>query len=270
MRSPAELWKLRERSLQEARKAASRRAPEGLHDLRVALRRAATTAKALGQERVSRQAKSIARSLSRPRQLEVDRRLLARVSQLGFLSPDAAAALAARWDKLAARSDRKIGRAAERRRMQRLLARLERLSRKKARQASERLESARRKTESTLARPLDGRDDATLHRYRIAVKKARYLAEDLAAIGRAQWTKNAERERALQESLGRWNDLRLFCLRLAAGRDEAQERGAITLAGEVEHLLAALEPAIASARRAAIEASHSTASVVSIERVARA
>ncbi len=270
MRSPADLWKLRARTLEQARKAARRGAPEGLHDLRVALRRAATTAQALHRKGLARNAKLLSRSLSQPRQLEVDRRLLARVGQLGFLSPDASTALAARWDKLASRGERVVVRAAERRRMERLLGRLDRLSRKKARRLPERLEKARRRMESTLALPLDGKDDATLHHYRMTVKKARYLAEDLAAIGLSQWTKNAERERVLQETLGRWNDLRLFRRRLKESLDEAEQRGAVTLAGELGRLLAALEPAIASARRAAVEASHHIANVVPIERAARA
>jgi hypothetical protein len=64
-----------------------------------------------------------------------------------------------------------------------------------------------------------------------------------------------EREKALQEALGRWNDLRMFRRRLAVSRNEAEERGAITLAAELDHLLAALEPAIASTRRDAVDAS---------------
>ncbi len=257
---------MREHSLASACKAARRGESEGLHDLRVALRRVATTAGALGRRGVSRRAKRIVRSLSGQRQLEVDRQLLARVGQLGVLSPDAAAALATRWDKLAARGERKVAKAAEGRRMEALLRRLEGLSRKKTRRGIARLEKARRRAVSVLARPLDGRDDRTLHRYRIAVKKARCLAEDLAALGLKQFAPNAERAKTLQDFLGRWNDLRLFCRRLRAGRDEAEERGAVTLAAELEHLLAALEPPLAAVRRAAVEASHHTASVVPLQR----
>ena len=270
MRAPASLWKLRTQSLERARKALKRGDPEGLHDLRVALRRLSATATALGRKRVSRGARSIVRSLSQQRQLEVDRQLLTRIGRLGFLSPDAVTALAARWEKLASRGARKIARAADGRPIHTLAGRLDRLSRKTAEDALARLERARRRAQEALAQPLEGKDDRTLHRYRIAVKKARYLAEDLAALGLRDWASHVEREKALQEELGRWNDLRLFCRRLAESRDEAEERGAVTLAAELEHLLAALEPTIASVRRAAVEASRHTAKVVPLKRAARA
>ena len=72
MREAGDLWKVRERAVDKARKAARRGEPEGLHDLRVALRRAAATAKALGAMSGSRDAKVIAQSLSKDRQLEVE------------------------------------------------------------------------------------------------------------------------------------------------------------------------------------------------------
>lgn len=255
MREPGDLWKLRERSLERARKATQRGEPEGLHDLRVALRRLSATATALKRNSLARDAKTLVRSLSSDRQIQVDRQLLARVGKLGLLSPDGVAALAARWEKVAARGERRIAKAASGRPLREMLKQLNRLSTKENEGAVERLERARRRAEETLAQSLEGKDDRTLHRYRVAVKKARYLAEDLAALGLRRFAPHAEREKALQEALGRWNDLRMFCRRLVASRDEAEERGAITLAAGIEQLLAALEPAIASIRREAVEAS---------------
>jgi CHAD domain-containing protein len=252
---PGDLWKLRVRSVDRARKAARRGDPEGLHDFRVALRRVGATAKALGARTVSREARVLVQSLSSDRQVEVDRLLLARIGKLGYLSPDATTALASRWEKLAERSSRRIARAADGKAVRALVKTMDRLARRERDDVVERLERARGKAEATLARSLEGKDDAELHRYRIAVKKARYLAEDLAALGVRRFTSSIEREKALQESLGRWNDVRMFCRRLAESRDEAEERGAIMLAAELEHLLAALEPTIASIRRAAVEAS---------------
>jgi hypothetical protein len=111
------------------------------------------------------------------------------------------------------------------------------------------------RAERALEQPLDGRDDHALHRYRIAVKKARYLAEDLGALGITPWKSRAEREKALQEALGRWNDLRMFCRRLVESRRDAEERGAVTLSRELGRLLATLKPTIDDVRRAAVEAS---------------
>jgi CHAD domain-containing protein len=53
---PISLWRLRGEELVRARKAVRRGDREGLHDLRVALRRLATTAGALGRRNLSREA----------------------------------------------------------------------------------------------------------------------------------------------------------------------------------------------------------------------
>jgi CHAD domain-containing protein len=268
VKQTAALWRLRARGLEEARQSVGRGNAEGLHDLRVALRRVATTAAALGRRRVARRAKRIARSLSPLRQLEVDRRLLERVGRLGLLSPDAVTALAARWEKLAGRAAHKLTRATDGKKMRRLRGRLARLGHKGSGSGIRRLSAARRKAEAALVASLEGQDDATLHRYRLAVKKARDLAEDLVGLGLPEEA-GAARERALQESLGRWNDLRTFRKRVAEERDESQRRGSVTLAGELERLLAALDIAGTSARAAAVAASGQGARVVSM-RPARA
>jgi CHAD domain-containing protein len=254
---PISLWKLRGDELVRARKSVRRGDREGLHDLRVALRRLSTTAGALGRRRLSREAKDLVRSLSSQRQLEVDRALLERVGRLGFLSPDAATALAARWEKLASRAERRLTKAAGDP-VETLVRRVDRLARhngKRDTSPAARLERARQRAERALGHSLDGRDDKTLHRYRIAIKRARYLAEDLGALGIRPWKSRAERERRLQEALGRWNDLQQFARRLAQGREEAEQRGAITLARELGRLLVTLKPTIADARRGAVEAS---------------
>lgn len=256
------LWKLRAQSLERARKALKRGDPEGLHDLRVALRRLTATASAMGRKAVSRRAKSIVRSLSKQRQLEVDRELLARVGRLGFLSPDAVTALEARWEKRSERSTKKIARAADGPPVHSLNRRLTRLSRSAPDSAVGRLERARRRAQEALRQSLEGKGDQALHRYRIAVKRARYIAEDLEALGVHEWTAHIAREKRLQEALGRWNDLRMFRARLADSRDEAQRRGAVSLAAELERLLATLEPTIVTVRKAAVEASRVTATVV--------
>ena len=271
MKPPATLWKLRSRALDEARQALKRGSAEGLHDLRVALRRIAATATALGKRGTARRATALARHLSPPRQLEVDRQLLARVARLGLLSPDAVTALAARWEKLAERTGRRVARASDGKKMQRLRRRLERLARRDSGKGIGRLRTARREAEAGLARSLESKDDKTLHRYRLEVKRARYLADDLVVLGFPE-NDDAEREKALQESLGRWNDLKTFRRRLAESREEAERRGTVVLAGELERLLKALEPAVTSARAAAILASRQSAParVVPLRRAAQA
>ena len=269
MREPGDLWKVRASAVDRARKAARRGEPEGLHDLRVALRRVGATARALGARSLSREARDIVRSLSEERQIQVDRQLLARVGKLGYLSPDAATALAARWEQVAERGARRIVRTADGKQVRELLKDLGRLSRKRRGDGDvEKLERARQDAEAALAEPLEGKDDDALHRHRIAVKNARYLAEDLATLGVRRFTTQIEREKALQETLGRWNDLRLFARRISESRDEAEQRGSVLLAAELERLLTALEPAIAGLRRRAIEISRSAAKIVPLRRQA--
>jgi CHAD domain-containing protein len=271
VRDPAELWKLRVHSLDRSRKAARRGETEGLHDLRVALRRIGVTARALGARPAARTSKKLAQSLSADRQLQVDRQLLSRLAKLGYLSPDTSTALAGRWEKLSERSNRRITRVTSGRKLRGLKKDLERLSRRNPpKNAVERLESARRKAEVVLTQPLEGKDDEALHRYRLAVKKARYIAEDLFVLGLRRFAQQVEREKRLQEALGRWNDLRLFRRRLAESRDDAEMRGAVSLAAELERLLAVLEPTIATVRRTAVEASRESAEVVPLKRTRRA
>ena len=131
MREADSLWKSKAHSLERARKALKRGDPEGLHDLRVALRRVSAIAGALGRKDVSDEARDIVRSLSKQRQLEVDRQLLARIGRLGFLSPDAVTALAARWEKLSGRGERRLTKAAGRP-IETIVKRLGRLSERSA------------------------------------------------------------------------------------------------------------------------------------------
>ncbi len=257
------LWRRRARSLLEARKGLRHNQAEALHDLRVALRRIGATAAALGKKKVEKLARSLARSLSDLRQLEVDRQLLSRVRALGLLPEDAASGLEARWDALYGTDARKATRVAEGRKMRRLLRQTRRLARRRRDDPLARLDLARRRAERRLAPPKDDAPERDLHRYRIAVKRARYLAEDLAASGVRGLEGAIAREKELQEALGRWNDVRLFRQRLIETRAEAEERGAVTLAVELDRLIARLEGTVASARSAALTVASRLANVIS-------
>src|SRR5450432_1302929 len=164
MKESAPIWKARVRALEAARKAAKRSGPEGLRDLGQALHHICVTARVLGRNGIARRAKRIARALARRARFETDRRLLERIGRLGFLSPDAVTALAARWEKQAARGARQAARAADGPKIHRLRRRLERLARKGSGRSIERLEKARQRAEAALARSLEGRDDEALRR----------------------------------------------------------------------------------------------------------
>jgi CHAD domain-containing protein len=244
------LWRLRERSLARARKRWRAGEAEGLHDFRVALRRAAATASALGRRKVERRANEIVRGLSSDRQREVDRALLARIRALGLLSGDAATALEIRWKRPAggARSDRGATERAERE-LRRLTRKLRSLAGRPPAGELHRLLAERRKAESKLSEPPAKDDDRSLHRYRLRVKHARYLAEDLVASGRPEFESSVARERAAQDVIGRWNDLRLFLERVDRERRRAERRGTVRLASELEDLARALEAPLAGLRR---------------------
>ena len=246
------LWSLRARSLSKARKALLGEAPEGLHDFRVALRRAEATAAALGKKKIERKARSLVRSLSPLRQLEVDRRLLSRLRELGHLSENVAASLDARWDAEYSEGLEDAARVARSGKRRRLEKKLRLQARRPQDDVPLRLEIERRRVESRLVPPPEDATDRRLHRYRITVKRARYLAEDLAASGVPGLESRIAREKELQDALGRWNDIHLFRERLKETREESEARGSVSLVLELDHLIAALEVTVASARREAL------------------
>jgi CHAD domain-containing protein len=246
------LWSLRARSLSKARKAFLRSEAEGLHDLRVALRRVEATAAALGRKKIERKARSLVRSLSPLRQLEVDRQLLSRLREKSHVSENVAAGLEARWGAEHAERVEDAARVARSGKRRRLESRLRRLARRPQDDVPFRLEAELRRFESRLSPPPEDATDKRLHRYRIAVKRARYLAEDLAACGVPGLESRIAREKELQDALGRWNDIHLFRERLRETRDESEERGSVGLVAELDHLIAALEGTVAWARREAL------------------
>jgi CHAD domain-containing protein len=249
---PEILWPLRARSLSKARKAFLRSEPEGLHDLRVALRRVEATAAALGKKKIERNARSLVRSLSPLRQLEVDRQLLSRLREIGHLTENVAAGLEARWGAEYAERVEKAARVARGGKRRLLERRLRRAAHRPQDDIPLRLEIARRRLEGRLSPPPEDATDKRLHRYRIAVKRARYLAEDLAACGVPGLESRIAREKELQDAFGRWNDIHLFRERLKKTRGESEERGSVGLVLELDHLIAALEGTVAWARREAL------------------
>lgn len=256
------LWSLRLRSLKKARRALRAGAPEGLHDLRVALRRTGATASALSEKKARARAKSLVRELSPLRQLEVDRELLARARELGLLGEDSAAALDARWERLSAEGAERARALARKGRMRRLFRRLRRLSRGSPESLRDLLERARRDGDARLAPPGADSTDRALHRYRIAVKASRYLAEDVAAIGVPGLDGLIAREKRLQDALGHWNDLRLFRKRLIRERSAAEARGAVSLAADLDAAIVRLEPTVREARAIALEAARQGAETI--------
>jgi len=265
----AGVWKARARSLEENRQAARRGSPGSLAALRRTLQAIAATSDAVGRSRVETLARGLSRALAAPRRLATDRNLLDRVGRIGLLSPEAVAALVAHWEKQTEEATARLARATDGRRMRRLRRRLARLARKESARTLDRISAAHRDAAAALSRPLDGKDDGALRRYRRAARRARSLAEDLAALGLPEHP-DATRERELDETLTRWHDLRAFRKRIAKSHSEAEHRGTVLLAAEIERLLAVLEPALASARAGAVAASRGGGRVVLLRTPVRA
>ncbi|MEP6802399.1 MAG: CHAD domain-containing protein [Acidobacteriota bacterium] len=255
------LWKTRARSLERAGKELRLNSPEAIHDLRVALRRVAATATALGRDKLAKRSRRIVRSLSDLRQIEVDRTLLARVREIGWVPDDVATAVDARWDALLREGARAAARRVPEQELERLRRKLSRLSRKKHRDVLPLLEQARDRAEKNLFPLPEASSDRALHRYRLAVKEARYVTEDLALAGRPGLEGEIEDKKTIQDTLGRWNDVRLFRRHVLAMRKDAERRGSVTFVRELDRLAAALEPAVQSARAAALRLTSGTSEV---------
>lgn len=248
------LWKKKARSLAKASRELRKKLPEGIHDLRVALRRVGATASVLGPKKVAKKSRKLADSLSDLRQIQVDRELLSRVRQLGWLPEEVAFGVDARWDASLRDGEKLAARRVSESEIERLERKLSRLSKKKP-DVLPRLEKARRRANENASAPPEGkgaRSDRSLHRYRLAVKKARYLTEDLALAGRTGLEAEIEEKKRVQDALGRWNDLRLFRKNLRSARREAERRGTVTYVSELDRLIAALEPAVGAARDNAV------------------
>ncbi len=185
----------------------------------------------------------------------MDRALLARIRGLGLLSEDAATALEIRWKPpiAATRTDRAATGKVEKL-FRRLTRKLRRLASRARTEDLQRLLAERSEAEAALGKPPGRDDDRRLHRYRIRVKRARYLAEDLVASGCLEFKASVARERTTQEVLGKWNDLRLFLERIDRERTKAERRGAVRLASELEDLSRALEAPLTGLRREASSA----------------
>ena len=182
----------------------------------------------------------------------MDRRLLSRLRETGHLPENVAAGLEARWNAEYAEGVARAARVARGGKCRRLERRLRSAARRTRDDVPFRLEIERRRLERRLSPPPENATDKRLHRYRIAVKRARYLAEDLAACGVPGLENRIAREKELQDALGRWNDIHLFRERLQETRDEAEERGLVTLVVELDRLIASLEGTVAAARREAL------------------
>lgn len=243
------IWTRLRRAVRRAGRSFRDGDPEGLHDLRVALRRTAVIARAGERPKVAAGASKLVRRLSSLRQIEVDRRLLAELVRSGALAPEDARAVDG---ILAARDERRRAKA------------FARLSRKGARKLDARLGGKRSDAAlgDALARatgeavhPPRVLDDEGLHGLRIAVKRRRYALMARRDLGAAGLDGEIARWESLQDALGRSNDWRSLRRDTVELRERAQADAAADAALDAVFELASerAEAARKEARKAVAE-----------------
>ncbi|MGH9369012.1 MAG: hypothetical protein ACRD3M_15210 [Thermoanaerobaculia bacterium] len=264
MRDPAAFWERTRRSLDRAWSAFRRGAPEGVEALSDALERTGAAARALGDRRLERRARKVARRLSKLAALEGSRELLRRVRQLGFLPLEAAASLDARWEELSQALGRRALRRVRGRPMRKLRRALARRAGAGQEDLARRLERHRRA--GRLSPPAAQADDRELARYRSAVRRKRAIAAALEEASGARGGAPLERDAGIGDALERWSRLRRFGKRLERERREAERRGTVMLALELDGLICLLEGTLERSRREALEAIAAASNVVSFRR----
>ena len=198
------IWERLRQTLRRAERRFRHGEEEGLHDVRVALRRVAVIAEAGGRSKVARGAGRLVRRLSPVRQLEVDRRLVAELARSGALAPRDAenvdALLAARYRR-SRESVEQIFSTREGRKLDERLGHPRQTGPLEARLA--------RRTEQPIVPPAALDDDA-LHRLRIAIKTRRYALRARRELGVPGLEKEIARWASFQDALGHANDWRSF------------------------------------------------------------
>lgn len=263
MRGPEAFWERRRRELARACRDFRRAAPAGAAELAEILRGVGAAARAAGDRRLSRRARRIARRCARVGALESHRRLLSRFRELGLIGADAAEALDARWEELSRERSRRALRAVRKRAIQRLLGAISRQARGAERRLRRRLERARRRTARRLGLPAGKPDDRDLSRYRERVRRARRIGLALAQAGAPREPDPASRNDGAGGVLDRWHGLRAFRKLLAREREEAECRGAVTLALALDRLISAADAALEKTRRQLLASARAPSNVVS-------
>ena len=266
MGDPDAFWKKRRRELARACKDFRRGAPGGATELAEMLEGVGVAARAAGDRRLSRRARRIARRCARVAVLESHRRLLSRVRKLGLIAADAAEALDARWEELSRERSRRALRAVRGRAIERLLDALSRQAHAGERRLRRRLERAERRNARSLRLPPGQPDDRDLSRYQKRVRRAVRIGLALAEAGGPRNPDAASGEGFAGSALDRWHGLRAFRKLLAREREEAERRGAVTLALALDRLISAVDAALEKARRQLLASARAPSNVVSFRR----
>ena len=225
----AESRRLARRFERAARRVRWQSDSEGIHDTRVSGRRLEAALDLLrglvparARRRARRAVRAIRRALGPARECQVNAALLAqRLHAPATPAPPATASLLARLERRRVRRERRAASACSRARVARAMRRLRRALDSRATRepeflAAEWLAGARRRAEarssvawSVLRGALASGDDDALHQARIAIKRARYSLERLAASEGTADASALERLIAVQELLGLRHDRNL-------------------------------------------------------------
>jgi hypothetical protein len=259
----SEFWQRKKISLDRSWKALRRETAGSAPELARLLERIGASARAAGDGELARSARRIGRRFEEVAALETNRELLARARRLGFLSPETAAGLDARWEEHLRERRRRALRKTHRKSKRRLWRALRRRARAGEDRLVRKLERACRRDANRLAPLPPTAGGRQLCRYRAALRSARDLVVAAAEARGLRPPAPLPRETALSDALERWNVLRDFRRRLARERKQAERRGAVTLALALELLISSLDRTVKKARAKALTAARSPANVVS-------
>jgi hypothetical protein len=254
VRARAPFWDRKVRDLAKAWRVFRQDAPGGVEALSAALGSVAASARATKGERLARRARRLRRRLAELSALERNRDILKRVRRLGFLPPEAAESLDARWEELSGALARRARRHLRGRRLRRLRREISRHGRHAPERFLALLERSYRRAVRRVGGLASSAEDRDLLRQLRRRRKASQIARVLGEAGAPAAPGNIAAEDPGAAALARWRELCLFRRSLERELREAERRGAVTLALDLDGLLATLEKTLVRARREAAAA----------------
>lgn len=186
--------------------------------------------------------------------------------RLGYFPAEAAERLDGRWEELAASLGQTALRGVRGRPMRKLRRALSRCVRRAADDLRRRLERSYGRICERLATLAENADDRELSRHRRVRGRIRGIAAAMEEAGAGRPEEAPGRGDRAGEALERWRALAVFRGGLEKELHEAERRGAMMLALDLDRLLAALDATLRNARKEAVAAAAATSNVVSFRR----
>ncbi len=266
MRHADTFWERRKLRLEKSWRLLRRGSPEAVSELRTAFALIAAAADAGGDRRLAKRAQKLARRFRSSEKIEKHRKLLSRLQALGLLSPESAASLDVRWEERARKRLDRGMRATQGRPIRRFRRALARRGRRARKDLGRSLQKALRRNGRRLEPPSPESSDRAMRRLGRVLARRAALAQALSETGGAQAHEPLGGPRIARNALERWSEIRAFGRRIHRERRDAESRGAVTLASELDRLISAVDASLVRARREAVKSVRAASNVVAFER----